>query len=297
MSAARFGAAWLMAAITLLTSRPTAAQGHEGMPGMDMPVRPAPPVKASPAPAMPMGRMQGGRAPADTRDANAYADGYTGSDMAAMGHTDMIVFGKVLIDELEFLSGNEGEGFAWNAQANYGGDRSKLWLRTQGLKTPGELDPTTSAEALWWQPISAFWGSQLGLRQDFGSGAHTWLAAGVEGLAPYWFDIEATGYVGNDGHLSARLKAAYDLRFSNRLILAPSLEANAYSRSDDERGLGAGLGNLEAGLRLRYELHRKFAPYAGYVWERSFAGTAERNRAEGKPVNEHRFVAGLRMWW
>ncbi|MES2683581.1 MAG: copper resistance protein B [Pseudomonadota bacterium] len=202
-----------------------------------------------------------------------------------------------MVDELEFLSGNEGDGFAWNAQANYGNDRSKLWLRTQGLKTADELDPSSSGEVLWWRPISAFWGSQLGLRQDFGSGAHTWLAAGVEGLAPYWFDLEATGYVGDDGRLSARLRTAYDLRFTNRLILVPSVEANAYSKAENRRGLGAGLSNIEAGLRLRYELHRKFAPYVGYVWERSFAGTADRSRAEGNPINEHRFVAGLRMWW
>lgn len=120
---------------------------------------------------------------------------------------------------------------------------------------------------------------------------------GFEGIAPYCFKAVATGYVGDDGRLSARLKAAYDLRFTNRLILVPSIEANVYSKAEDERGLGAGLGNIEAGLRLRYELHRKFAPYAGYVWERAFAGTADRSRDEGNPVNERRFVAGVRMWW
>jgi len=97
--------------------------------------------------------------------------------------------------------------------------------------------------------------------------AHTWLAVGVEGIAPYRFKVVATGYVGDDGRLSARLKAAYDLRSANRLILVPSIESNVYSKAEDERGLGAGLANIEVGLRLRYELHRKFAPYAGYVWE------------------------------
>lgn len=255
----------------------------------------APP--AAPMGGMDMGSMQGGKAPADARDPDAYSDGYEYSDMPGMEQADRIVFGKALLDEFEFLSGNEGEGYAWNVQANYGGDRDKLWLRTQGLKVPGELDPTTDAEALWWRPYTAFWGTQLGLRQDFGAGAHSYLAAGVEGLAPYWFEVEATAYVGEDGRLSARFKGVYDVRFTNRLILAPSLEANLYSRSENERGLGAGLGNLEGGLRLRYELHRKFAPYAGYVWERSFTGTADRRREEGDPVNEHRFVAGIRMWW
>jgi copper resistance protein B len=246
---------------------------------------------------MDMGSMQGGRAPPHARDPHAYADGYEYTGMPGLEQTDLLAFGYVLADEFEALSGNEGDGFAWNMQANYGDGRNKLWLRTQGLKVPGELDPTTSGEALWWRPLTAFWGTQLGVRQDFGAGAHTYLAAGVEGLAPYWLTIEATAYLGEDGRLAARLKGSYALRFSNRLILTPSLEANLYSRSEDERGLGSGLGNVEGGLRLRYEFSRKVAPYVGYVWERSYAGTADRRRAEGDPVNEHRFVAGVRMWW
>lgn len=35
-------------------------------------------------------------------------------------------------------------------------------------------------------------------------------------------------------------------------------------------GLGAGWSNLHAGLRLRYEIHRKFAPYIGVTWGKIF---------------------------
>jgi copper resistance protein B len=246
---------------------------------------------------MDMGSMGGGRAPPDARDPHAYSEGYEYAGMPGLETSDEIVFGWISGDELEFVSGNEGDGFAWNVQANYGDDRNKLWLRTQGLRLPGELDPTTSGEILWWRPYSAFWGTQLGIRQDFGAGAHTYAAFGIEGLAPFWFIIEATGYLCDDGRLSARVKVSYDLRITNRLILTPNLEANAYSEADDERNLGSGLGNIEGGLRLRYEVQRKFAPYVGYVWERSFSGTADRRRAQGDPVNEHRFVAGFRMWF
>ena len=245
---------------------------------------------------MPMRPMQGGQAPADARDPNAYADGYEYTTMPGMEMTDQIVYGMVQLEEFEYLSSNEGDGYAWSVQANRGNDSNKLWLRMQGLKIANELDPTTSGEVLWWRPYSAFWGTQLGIRQDFGAGSHTYLAAGVEGIAPNWFKVEATAYLGDDARLSARLKGSYELRFTNRLILVPSLEANVYSKAEDERGLGAGLGNIEGGLRLRYELHRKFAPYLGYVWERSFAGTADR-RPAGDSVNEHRFVAGIKLWW
>jgi copper resistance protein B len=283
------------------------------MKDMDMGAAPSP----APAPAPPMkdmdmskpsvagppmgdmgtGSMQGGKAPPDARDPDAYAEGYKYSDMPGMEQADHIKIAKLLVDELEFLTGNEGNGVNWTAGGNYGGDQDKLWLRTQGQKIPGEiLDPTTGAEALWWHASSPFWGTQFGLRQDIGPRAHTYVAFGTQGLAPRWFELQATGYVGDDGRLSARFKASYDMRFTNRLILVPSVEANLYSKTDVARGTGAGLGNIETGLRLRYEVQRKFAPYIGYVWERSFAGTAILRRAEGGAANEHRFVAGFRVW-
>ena len=239
----------------------------------------------------------GGSAASQARDPNAYADGFDYTGMPGMERADRIKFGTWLGDEFEFVSGNEGSGANWTAQATYGSDLNKLWLRTQGLGIKGEqVDPTTGVEALWWRARSPFWGTVLGARQDVGPGAHTWLAFGVEGLAPYWFEVQATGYVGDDGRFSGRLKASYDLLFTNRLILTPTLESNVYSKTEPDRELGKGLGNLELGLRLRYEVRRKFAPYIGYVWERSFAGTADARRSQGAPVTEFRFVAGVRVW-
>lgn len=249
------------------------------------------------ADSMEMRSMQGGTAPPAPRDPD-YSDGYKYTGMRGFEKSDQIAFGKLLVDELEFLSGNEGEGVAWSVQGMYGGDFNKFWLRTQGLWIRGQqVDPTTTVEALWWRAVSPFWGTLLGARQDIGPGAHTWLAFGVEGLAPYWFEFQLTGYVGEDGRLSARLKASYDVLFTNRLILTPQLESNVYSRAEPDRGLGKGVGNLEVGLRLRYEFSRKLAPYIGYVWERSFAETADLQRAKGDPVTERRFVAGIRLWW
>ena len=248
--------------------------------------------------AMQMGSMQGGQAPPDARDPDAWADGYEYTGMPGFEQTDQLVFGTVLVDELELASGDEGEGLGWSWQAAYGGDQSKLWLRSQGLKVEGQpVDPASDLEVLHWRATGAFWGRTLGIRQDFGPDGHTWVAAGIQGLAPYWFELEATAYLAEDGRVAGRLKAAYDLRFTNRLILTPELEANAYSRADPARSLGSGLGNVELGLRLRYEVRRKFAPYVGIVWERAYGGTADQARARGDAATERRVVAGLRIWW
>lgn len=204
----------------------------------------------------------------------------------------------MLIDQLEFVTGSEGEGIAWSGQFARGPDNDKLWLRTQGLiQSRDRLDPQTGVEALWWHAYSPFWGRTLGVRQDIGRGAHTWLAFGLEGLAPYWFDIELTGYVSDGGHLSVRARAAYDLLLTNRLIMTPSAETNLFSKSQRDRQLGAGVSNLELGLRLRYEVERRFAPYIGVAWERAFGDTADFRRLAGDPVTERRLVAGVRLRW
>lgn len=255
------------------------------------------PADSMPMNSMDMGAMQGGRAPPDARDPNAYAEGYEYTGMPGMEQSDQIAVSMVFPEELEFVRGDEGDGFAWDVQTSYGGDEQKLWLRTEGTASNGSVEANTSGEALWWRAFSPFWATQLGIRQDFGAGAHTYLAFGVQGLAPYWFEVEATGYVAEDGRLAARLKGSYDLLFTNRLILTPSFESNLYSRAEPERGIDSGVSSVELGLRLRYEFSRKFAPYVGYVWERAFAGTADRLRADGEDVTDNRIVAGVRMWW
>ncbi|MDR7232644.1 MULTISPECIES: copper resistance protein B [unclassified Caulobacter] len=278
------------------TASPAAPADHAGMDmsGMDMSGAGTPAGGMT----MDMGRMQGGKAPPDARNSDDYADGYRNSTLPGYEMADKLSIPKVLVDELEFASGNEGQGVGWTVLVTQGQDDSKLWLRSQGLKNSKDrLDPESSVEALWWRSKSPFWGTLLGVRQDLGKGATTWLAAGVEGLAPYWFDVQLTGYVGDDGRLGARAKGAYEVRFTNRLILTPQVETNLYSKRSTDRELGGGFSNVELSARLRYEVSRKFAPYVGFVWERALDDTADFRRADRQRPAEHRVVVGLRSWW
>lgn len=75
------------------------------------------------------------------------------------------------------------------------------------------------------------------------------------------------------------------------------MELSFFSKDDPGRGIGAGLSSIDSGLRLRYEITRKFAPYVGVTYQRSFGGTARAEREVGVPVNDTRFVFGLRTWF
>src|SRR5262249_6100968 len=147
--------------------------------------------------------------------------------------------------------------------------------------------PTSSIDVLADRVIARWWDAQAGVRQDFGRGpARTWLALGLQGLAPYWLDVEATFYVSDEGRTAARVKADYDLLLTQRLILQPYAEVNLYSKADPQRLVGSGVSDLEISLRLRYEVRREWAPYVGVGWFRRFGQSAHFARAAGEGSDE-----------
>ena len=119
----------------------------------------------------------------------------------------------------------------------------------------------------------------------------------MQGLAPYWFDVEASAYVEPSGRTHVRVETEYDLLLTNRLVLQPLVEFEIYGRADPERRIDAGLSTGEFGVRLRYEFRREFAPYVGVVWNRKFFGTADYAEAAGQDVAGTRLAVGLRTWF
>lgn len=245
---------------------------------------------------MTMGPMQGGRAPADARSAD-YSDGIVYGAMQGMEMLDNLPRGGLLIDQLEAFHGSDANGQTWEGEGWYGNDMDKLWVRSAGERSRGAL-AHADVEAFWNRNVAAFWSTQLGVRHDFGEGpARTWAAFGVQGISPYWFEIEATAYVGQSGRAAARLRAEYELSITQRLILQPEAEVDFYARDDRARRIGSGLSDAQLGLRLRYEFHRQFAPYIGVNWIRRIGTTADYVRASGESAFDRQVVAGIRIWF
>lgn len=203
----------------------------------------------------------------------------------------------VLFDQLEWQAGRGANALNWDTTAWVGKDLDRLWVRTEGEIQDGDL---TEAEAhvLYGRSVARWWDVVGGVRQDFRPGeGRTWAAFGLQGLAPYKFEVALTGYVGEGGRTAARLEGEYELLITNRLIAQPLVEAEFYGKDDPLRELGAGLSSIDAGLRLRYEFRREFAPYIGFVWNRKFGGTADHARDHGDSISSTRFVTGLRLWF
>jgi copper resistance protein B len=200
----------------------------------------------------------------------------------------------VRADELEWRKGGEDELF-WDMSAWYGNDYNKAWFKSEGEAG----DATESRlELLWDRVIARWWSMQAGIRHDVNEGpSRTWAAVGVQGTAPYWFEVEATAYVGDEGRTALRLAMDYELLLTQRLVLEPEFELSIYGQRDPANGIGSGVSSSELGLRLRYEVRRELAPYVGVAWTRSYGNTADLARAEQIDVDEVQWLLGLRAWF
>lgn len=215
------------------------------------------------------------------------------------GHAvhDSAINSFFLIDQLEWQDADDGSALSWDASGWIGGDIDRLWLRSEGERSNGKTEEA-ELQALWGHAVSPWWDVVAGVRQDFKPGdSQTWAALGVQGMALYNFEAEATAFIGEGGQSAARLEGDYDILLTNRLILQPTAEANFYGKNDPARGVGSGLSDTELGVRLRYEIRREFAPYIGVTWNRVFGNTADYAREEGEDRSEARLVLGVRMWF
>ena len=211
---------------------------------------------------------------------------------------DSSIFFHALLDQFEGRFSGRSD-FRWDGQAWAGTDYNRLWLKSEGVVRgrDGKVDDGRD-ELLYDRPISTYFDLQAGLRSDLDSKpTRNWAAFGIQGLAPLFFDLEATAYVSDQGHFAGRLQASYDLLITQRLILQPEAEINIYSKSDLGRDIGAGISDIDAGLRLRYEISRKFAPYIGVVYEGKFGQTADFAQNAGESTSDVRFAFGIRSWF
>lgn len=231
------------------------------------------------------------------RDPHAFSDGIPLPEhLLGHGGSQQNLL-SLITDRLETMSNLHNAELVYDAQAWFGQTYDRALIRAEGEVNNGAAQNARS-ELLWAHAISPYWDSHLGIRYDHGlKPDRSWLALGVQGLAPYWVYVEATAYLGEQGRTAFRLELEYDLLITQKLILQPRIEANIYGKQDLTRQLGNGLADFEAGIRLRYELNRQFAPYMGVEWTNQIGKTAELQMINGQASDQTRLVAGVHFWF
>lgn len=221
--------------------------------------------------------------------------------MAAAAEAEMNpprpVYAKLTFDLAEYQIRDGRDGYRWEAEG-WLGDLNRLVLKSKGEGTLREGVDHAEFQAVYSKALDPWWNLQAGLRQDVGPApVRTYAVLGVEGRAPYQFEVQAHAFLSDKGQLSGRIEASYDQRVTQRLILQPRGELDLSAQDMPAQHLGSGLNSAELGLRLRYEIRREFAPYLGVNWTWLTGKTADYARADGHDATERSLVVGLRTWF
>lgn len=236
------------------------------------------------------------------RDPHAYSNGLKKGlgPYAVNGQelhlADEANFGGFRMNRLEQLYQEGADAAVYDIQAWYGNSYDQLVVKAEGEFSGDKLEESDT-DILWSHGVYSFWNTQVGVRHQSGEGPdRNWLAFGVQGIAPYWFEVDATAYLGSSGRSALNIEADYELLITQRLVLQPRVEANFYGEDDRARGLGSGLSDLSVGLRLKYQISRQFVPYIGVEQARMYGDTAKFS-VGSKSASQTRWLAGLRFWF
>ena len=203
----------------------------------------------------------------------------------------------LVLDRFEYRAREGEDGYLWDGDAWYGGDINRLWLESEGEGAFGEGLESADVALLYGRAINPYFDLQAGVRQDLTGPERTYLDIGIQGLAPYLFEVEADLLLSTKGDLTATAEVELDQRVTQRLIVQPRLEVALAAQDVPELGIGAGLDTIETGVRLRYEIAREFAPYVGIEQEWKLGGSADYARASGEDQSTTNYVVGIRFWF
>ena len=213
------------------------------------------------------------------------------------GGKDDPLLSMIQIKQLEFSQSDGQDNYSFDGQAWFGYDLDKVWIKSTFEKS-GNTTEAAELQLLYGKAIAPFWDFQVGIRRDFQpTPSQNWAVIGVQGLAPYFFEIDTAFYLGKNGETAFRFEAEYEMLFTQKWILTPEIEANFYGQNDQKLGMGSGLSDIELGLRLRYEFSRKFSIYTGINSNKLFGNSADFARLEGKPSSSTEWVVGIRAWF
>ncbi len=264
-------------------------------------VMPAPPADPHAGHKMPMTAETQNTAPPPVPADHAADQFFPAADMAIAREGlrrehGVMTWTKSMLEIAEYRPG-AGDGYAWEGRVSVGGDINRVVVKSQGEGAGGHLEDA-EIHGLYSRAVTPYFNLQAGVRHDIRpTPQRTYATVGLEGLAPYWFEVDGALFLSDKGDVSARFEASYDLRLTSRVTLEPRVEANLQVQDVPELGVGSGLSDVEVGLRLRYALTPEVGPYIGVNHTRTLGDTADHARARGEDVRDTRLVVGLRAWF
>ena len=216
--------------------------------------------------------------------------GLSGISRAMSGSGDDTINSSLLFDRLEY-EGNTGVQLTkWEMNQWIGTDTDKFYIKSEGDYAQSQgIVGTADIQMLYSRAISEFWDIQIGARRGIQPEMAYDGVLSLQGTAPQFVEVELESFYNQYGNVLGRLSLRRDILFTQRLILTHRLEVDVTKNAMPQRSIKPGVYELEAGMRLRYEMAREFAPYIGFDYVEEQSLTEARTGVRG--------VAGIRFWF
>ena len=151
-----------------------------------------------------------------------------------------------------------------------GSDKNKIFIQAHVEKAESEKTQTET-KLLYSRNVADFWDVQTGVRYQYQPeqkhDKNQWDAVlGLHGLAPYFFEIEAYIYAGQNQRWQLSLETTRDVLFTQKLIAQPYLNADVIFNDESSYANKSGLSKLQIGLQTRYEINKKLMPFVDVAY-------------------------------
>ena len=237
------------------------------------------------------------------RDPHAYSNGfeltsgpYLLESERKISLADAKNFVGLWVDRFEYVESHDFDATEFEGHVWMGDSYNRFLLRGE-VEVVNDSVETAEIDLLHTRAISPFWNVQYGLRREFGEkDERNWASIGLSGLAPYWFEVDASLFLGENGNSLFDIEAEYDLLLTQRLVMQPRIDIHSYGKTDKEMGRGSGLSMLKTGFRLRYEFDRQLAPYIGYERVIKYGETADLLPV-GEDRTDNHWILGFKFWF
>ncbi|WP_168405805.1 copper resistance protein B [Acinetobacter indicus] len=200
--------------------------------------------------------------------------------------------------ESKWMQHAGGRG-VWQSEleSRIGTDENKLFFKLHTQQAESQ-QAEYEAQVLYSRMISDFWDIQAGVayQQEDQTSAQQWRGVvGLHGLAPYFFETEAYLSLAEDQQVQLSLDTERDFLLTQKLILAPYLQAKLVLSDESVQAQKTGLNQLQTGLQMRYEISKKVMPFVdvAYGYHKGLAQTAEQDATESE--QGWQYGAGLRL--
>lgn len=207
-----------------------------------------------------------------------------------------------VMGEAAYSSSSEDQELEWDIDAWTGRDLQKFWLKTSGSYGFDESGiETANIELVYSKAITSNWDSQFGMRHDLKDAANNptrnWVSFGYIGTAPYFIEIDARIFVGEESSSQILLEAEREFMLTQKWVITSELDLTVNGNTNPARDEGSGLSEINFELKLGYEPSRQFQPFIGLGLKQLFGGSKNFVKQAGGDSGKFQALIGIEAWY